>query len=51
MDDSEIAIFELCVDEAGLVKTVEERHYQLVPADGINSGDLEAYRIRAQKPL
>ena len=46
MDDSKIAIFELCLDDAGLVKTVEERHYQLVPADGIHAGDLETYRAR-----
>lgn len=49
MDDSKIAIFELCLDEEGLVKTVEERHYQLVPADGIQASDLETYRSRAQK--
>ena len=49
MDDSKIAIFELCLDEDGLVKTVEERHYQLVPADGIHASDLETYRGRAQK--
>ena len=50
MDDSKIAIFELCLDEAGLVKTVEERHYQLVPADAINASDLATYRARAQQP-
>ncbi len=47
MENSKIAIFELCLDPAGLVKTVEERHYQLVPADGIQPGDLETYRVRA----
>jgi hypothetical protein len=47
MDDSKIAIFELCLDPSGLVKTVEERHNQLVPADAIHPGDLEAYRARA----
>ena len=47
MEDSKIAIFELCLDPDGLVKTVEERHYQLVPADGIQPGELETYRVRA----
>ena len=47
MDDSKITILELCLDPAGLVKTVEERHYQLVPADGIHAADLETYRTRA----
>jgi hypothetical protein len=50
MDDSKIAIFELCLDEAGLVRTVEERHYQLVPADGIHASELATYRARAQQP-
>jgi len=44
MDDSRIAMFELCLDDDGLVKTVEERHYLLVPADQIGSADLERYR-------
>lgn len=49
MDDSRIAIFELCLDESGLVKTVEERHYLLVPHDKIDPDDLEMYRARARK--
>jgi hypothetical protein len=49
MDDSRIAIFELGLDEGGLVRTVEERHYLLVPAAEINPSDLESYRRRAQK--
>jgi len=44
MDDSRIAMFELCLDDDGLVKTVEERHYLLVPADCIGPADLERYR-------
>lgn len=44
MDDSRIAMFELCLDDDGLVKTVEERHYLLVPADQIGSADLDRYR-------
>jgi hypothetical protein len=49
MDDSRIAIFELCLDEYGLVKTVEERHYQLVPSEKIDHCDLADYRERARK--
>ena len=47
MDDSHIALFELCLDEAGMVRTVEERHYKLVPADQISVADRESYRQRA----
>lgn len=47
LDDSRIALFELCLDESGLVRTVEERHYCLVPADMIDAADREAYRRRA----
>ena len=44
MDVSRIAIFELCLDHDGLVKTAEERHYRLVPADLIAVSDREIYR-------
>lgn len=47
MDDSRIAIFELCLENDGLVKTVEERHYRLVPAVQIDVSDRETYRSRA----
>ena len=47
LNDSRIAIFELCLDDRGLVRTVEERHYMLVPADQIDSADRELYRRRA----
>ena len=46
LDNSRIAIFELCLDEYGLVRTVEERHYRLVPADQIEATDREEYRRR-----
>lgn len=46
MEDSKIALFELCLDNDGLVKTVEERHYRLVTADEIHASDLLAYRNR-----
>lgn len=47
LNDSLIAMFELCLDSQGLVRTVEERHYRLVPADLIDAADREAYRRRA----
>jgi len=46
MDESRIAMFELCLDQDGLVKTVEERHYRLVPGDQIDASDREIYRRR-----
>ena len=42
-------MFELCLDEDGLVKTAEERHYMLVPSDKITAIDLECYRKRAKR--
>ena len=39
-----IAMFELCEDEEGFVRTVDERHYQLVPGDAITSHDLDGYK-------
>ncbi|OYV06736.1 MAG: endonuclease [Verrucomicrobiales bacterium VVV1] len=47
MDDERIALFELCLDDAGLVRIVDERHYRLLPGDQIDSSDLESYRQRA----
>jgi len=49
MDDSRIALFELCLDADGLVRTVEERHYLLVPGDQIEPADLQAYRQRSDQ--
>lgn len=49
LDESKIAMFELCLDENGLVKTAEERHYVLVSADKITTDDLESYRKRAKR--
>lgn len=46
MQNSKIAMFELCLDEDGLVKMVEERHYRLVAADEIDASDLRAYGNR-----
>lgn len=45
MDDDRIAIFELTVED-DQVKIVDEKHYKLVPADGITRDDLAAYRTR-----
>lgn len=47
MDDDRIAIFELCLDDDGSVKTVEERHYLLVPGDQITQEDQAKYRARS----
>lgn len=47
IDDSKIAMFELCLESEGLVKVVEERHYQLVPAKDIHSDELRSYRMRS----
>jgi hypothetical protein len=44
IESSLIAMFELQLDGDGLVRTVEERHYQLVSADQITSADLTSYR-------
>jgi hypothetical protein len=45
MDDDRIAIFELTVED-DQVKIVDEKHYKLVPSDGISRDDLTAYRMR-----
>ena len=47
LEDSRIALFELCIDDSGMVKTVDERHYHLVPADVIGKADMDSYRLRA----
>ena len=48
MENDVIAMFELCLDDLGTVKVVEERHYRLVPAEEIDGKDLERYRLRAR---
>jgi hypothetical protein len=45
MPDESIAMFELTLDDEQ-VKVVEERHYQLVPADEISAEDLASYSRR-----
>ena len=47
IDDSRIAMFELQLDESGLVRTAEERHYRLVSADQISESDMAGYRQRS----
>ncbi len=42
---SRIAMFELAID-ANMVKIVDEKHYDLVPADQISQEDLAGYRSR-----
>jgi hypothetical protein len=41
--DGTIAMFELGEQE-GVIRVLDERHYQLVPADSISEADLELYR-------
>jgi hypothetical protein len=48
MDDSRIALFELCLDADGMVRTVEERHYLLVAGDQIEPSDLQTYSQRSK---
>lgn len=48
MDDSRIALFELCLDADGMVRTVEERHYLLVAGDHIEPSDLQIYSQRSK---
>ncbi len=49
LDTSRIAVFELCLDQDGFVRVVEERHYQLVPAMEISDQELTEYRQRASR--
>lgn len=46
MNDKKIALFELTV-EAGDIKVVEERHYQLVASSDISAQELKAYNDRS----
>ncbi|KAB0670288.1 endonuclease [Oryzomonas sagensis] len=45
MSDDRIAMFELTV-QAGEIKVVDEKHYQLVPASSISPDDLRQYASR-----
>jgi hypothetical protein len=49
MDDSLIAIFELCLDKDDIVRVVDERHYKLVPSNDIGDQDRADYRSRASR--
>ncbi len=44
---TKIAMFEMVRDH-GKLKVAEERHYELVPADGITRADLQTYRSLAR---
>lgn len=46
MGDDRIVLFELCLDDAGLVKIAEEKHYKLVTSEAISAEDLAGYRRR-----
>jgi hypothetical protein len=45
MSNQRIAMFELTVVD-GVVKVVDEKHYQLVAANAITADDLQAYVVR-----
>lgn len=45
MEDKVVALFELTI-ENDEVKVVEERHYKLVPADGLDENAIKAYRAK-----
>jgi hypothetical protein len=47
MSDQRIAMFELTVIN-GVIKVVDEKHYQLVAAKNITADDLEAYRVHGE---
>ena len=42
VSNTKIAMFEL-VDDHGIIKVADERHYELVPSDGITEKDLKTY--------
>lgn len=46
MEDGVIAMFEMREEKDGVPRVAEERHYDLVPIDQIEPGDLERYRAR-----
>ena len=46
--DTKIAMFELC-DKNGVIKIVDEKHYELVPADRISIDDLKSYQTHAKE--
>lgn len=48
MSDQRIALFELTVVD-GVIKVVDEKHYQLVAAKAISSDDLLAYGMRGKQ--
>jgi hypothetical protein len=45
LEDNVIVLFEL-VEDKGIIKVAEERHYKLVPADEISPDDLANYSAR-----
>jgi hypothetical protein len=45
MADDLIALFDFELDENGVVRG-SEKHYRLVPPDGVTAADLETYRKR-----
>lgn len=43
-----IAMFELC-DDNGVIKIVDEKHYELVSADQISTADLKTYQVHSKE--
>ncbi len=46
MKAGRIAMFELALDETGVVRPMDEKHYQLVQGDEVTAEDLARYRFR-----
>lgn len=49
MDESKIALFELCLETDGMVRVVEEKHYRLVPSAETAAEELASYRQAARR--
>lgn len=50
LDASRLALFELCLDSENLVRVLDERHYELVPASDVTAEDLALGRRMAGYP-
>lgn len=46
MSDDKIALFAFERDNDGLIKIQSERHYKLVPSDGLTTSEIESYNKR-----
>lgn len=48
VSDTKIAMFELC-DNNGVIKIVDEKHYELVSADHISIEELKSYQVHSKE--